>query len=134
MDAAAIAYMNEHILAPWVRELGLRIEHLEPHYGRFTMPENTILCRDGGVVSGQAVMAAADTCFAYTVSAETGQFVPMTTAYLNTHFLRALKRGDIRIEAKVVKAGSRLVMGQVEFFQGEEQQVAALSTVTFVRL
>src|SRR5688500_13572071 len=76
---AAGRLMSE-VFAPWVQELGLLIEAIES--GRpagapqdwqpgaiVRLPFSQKLCRDGGVICPQALMAAADTAMVFACAA-----------------------------------------------------------------
>jgi acyl-coenzyme A thioesterase PaaI-like protein len=47
--------------APWVQALGLRVESFAAGEVTLRLPQNPELSRIGGMVCGQALMAAADT-------------------------------------------------------------------------
>ncbi|MFC9098009.1 PaaI family thioesterase, partial [Streptomyces sp. NPDC057072] len=47
--------------APWVLELGLTVEELDDRRAVLRLPWSARLAREGGGMSGQALMAAADT-------------------------------------------------------------------------
>ena len=47
--------------APWVQALGLRVERFETDEVVLRLPQTDQLSRIGGMVCGQALMAAADT-------------------------------------------------------------------------
>jgi acyl-coenzyme A thioesterase PaaI-like protein len=61
----------DEVFAPWIRDLALRIESIEPDVAtgaaeqypgaRLRMPFSKRLRRDDGIVCGQALMAFADT-------------------------------------------------------------------------
>jgi acyl-coenzyme A thioesterase PaaI-like protein len=55
--------------APWVQELGLVVEEVQGGYARLRLPWSDRLAREGGALSGQALMAAADTAAVIAVSA-----------------------------------------------------------------
>ncbi|MFE7121860.1 PaaI family thioesterase, partial [Streptomyces sp. NPDC057654] len=47
--------------APWVRELGLTVTETGERHAVLRLPWSDALAREGGALSGQALMAAADT-------------------------------------------------------------------------
>lgn len=67
--------------APWVLDLGLTTVELDEGRAVLRLPWSDRLAREGGALSGQALMAAADTATVITVSAARGSFVPMTTVH-----------------------------------------------------
>ncbi|WP_159402133.1 MFS transporter [Streptomyces katrae] len=65
--------------APWVLALGLTVEETGERHAVLRLPWSDSLARDGGGLSGQALMAAADTATVIAVSAARGAYGPMTT-------------------------------------------------------
>ena len=99
--------------APWIQELGLRIEAIEPGRVTLRLPFDARLTRVGGMVCGQAIMAAADTAMVFAVASSLGGFQDMATVSQNTSFFRAAVKVDTLIEARVIKRGRSLVFGEV---------------------
>src|SRR4051794_14160403 len=93
------------VFAPWVQDLNLsveRIEHLPPPdvpdwqpAALLRMPFSERLCRNGGVVCGQALMALADTAMVIANLAANRGYRPMTTVDQTTHFMRAVSSSDV---------------------------------------
>ena len=54
------------------------------------MPFSERLCRNGGIVCGQALMAFADTAMVIANLAANRGYRPMTTVDQTTHFMRAV--------------------------------------------
>jgi acyl-coenzyme A thioesterase PaaI-like protein len=65
--------------APWVLALDLSVQALGEDRAILRLPWSQKLAREGGALSGQALMAAADTAAAIAVSAARGAYKPMTT-------------------------------------------------------
>jgi uncharacterized protein (TIGR00369 family) len=78
-------------------------------------------------------MAAADTAMVVAVSAALGGFRPMTTVSLNISFMRAVRAGDMRVVARVLRQGRNLVFGEVELLD-ESGALAAHATTTYALL
>ena len=53
-----------------------------------SLPVSAEIVHAGGVVCGQAIMAAADTAMLVAMIAQLGEFRPMTTVQLQTSFVR----------------------------------------------
>src|ERR1700732_2811045 len=109
--------------APWVQDLKLSICDIEfaPPPGGATdwqpgailrMPFSERLCRNGGTVSGQALMAFADTAMVIANLAANRGYRPMTTVDQTTHFMRAVT-GDVLADARVVRLGRTMSFGRV---------------------
>ena len=71
------------------------------------------LCRAGGVVCGQALMALADTAMVIAILAANRGFRPMTTVDQTTHFLKAVASSDVLADARVVRLGRTMSFGRV---------------------
>ena len=86
--------------------------------------------REGGSLSGQALMAAADTATVIAVSAARGAFVPMTTVQQSTTFQRAVTGVDVLVEAVLTKLGRRMAFADITMTaEGSEEIAARASTV-----
>ena len=99
--------------APWVRDLALVVERVEPGAATLRLPWSDRLAREGGAMSGQALMAAADTATVIAISAARGGFVPMTTVQLSTTFQRPIAGVDVRVLATVTKLGRTLAFADI---------------------
>jgi len=119
---AAGRLMTE-VFAPWVQDLGLLVERIES--GRpsgapadwqpgavIRLPFSNKLCRDGGVVCGQALMAAADTAMMIACSAAWNGYRPMSTIDQTIHFLRPVNF-DLLADARVMRVGRTTTFGRV---------------------
>ena len=100
--------------APWVQALGLKVEGFEDGAVTLRLPFNPELSRIGGMVCGQALMAAADTAMVLAIVTRLGKQRPMTTVQLNTSFLKPLANQDALVTAKVIRAGKNLVFGEID--------------------
>ncbi|MGX1913265.1 PaaI family thioesterase [Streptomyces phaeochromogenes] len=124
-DADKILSAN---FAPWVLELGLSVEELGDRRALLRLPWSDRLAREGGSLSGQALMAAADTATVIAVSAARGAYGPMTTVQQSTTFQRAV--ADVLIEAVVTKLGRRMAFADITMTaEGTEGIAARASTV-----
>jgi len=130
VDIAAANAVFERVLAPWVKELGLVVVEVSSEQTTLRLPESKQLMHGGGVVCGQALMAAADTAMVVAFSAALGGFRPMTTVNMNTTFLRPVTRGDMKVIARVVRSGKTLLYGDVDIV-GADGKVAAHATTTY---
>ena len=116
--------------APWVLDLGLTVEALGEDRAVLRLPWSERLAREGGGLSGQALMAAADTATVLAVSAARGAFVPMTTVQQSTSFLRPVTGADVLIEAVLTKLGRRTAFADITLSDaGSGLPAARASTV-----
>jgi uncharacterized protein (TIGR00369 family) len=109
-DAAGILRDN---FAPWVLDLGLVVEEVGEGTAVLRLPWSDRLAREGGAMSGQALMAAADTAVVIAVSGAKGGFVPMTTVQLSTSFMRPVVGKDVLVTVKLGKLGRTLAFADI---------------------
>lgn len=117
--------------APWILELGLRVEAAGEDRALLRLPWSDRLSREGGGLSGQALMAAADTATVIAVSAARGAYGPMTTVQQSTSFQRAVSGSDVLIEAVLTKLGRRMAFADITMTdEGSGEIAARASTVS----
>ena len=125
------------VFAPWIQALGLRCTSIGSDTASFVLPANADLSRGGGegggVVCGQAVAAAADTCSVVTLAATKAAFRPCTTVDLTTHFMRPLPEGDVEITITALSNGRRMATTRAEF-RAPGGKLAATATCAFAYL
>lgn len=100
--------------APWVLDLGLVPEEVGDGTAVLRLPWSDRLVREGGALSGQALMAAADTAVVLAVSGAKGGFVPMTTVQLSTTFQRPVKGQDVLVSVELSKLGRTMAFAEVD--------------------
>ncbi|MFF9019564.1 PaaI family thioesterase [Streptomyces eurythermus] len=120
--------------APWVLELGLAVEAVGEDRAVLRLPWSDRLAREGGGLSGQALMAAADTATVIAVSAARGGFVPMTTVQQSTSFQRAVTGADVLIEAVLTKLGRRMAFADVTLTDAASGSLAARASTVYALL
>lgn len=133
---AAQALLGE-VFAPWIDALDIKVREIDQSEVHFVLPENPNLSRrggeGGGVVCGQAIGAAADTCSVVTLSALNGTFRPCTTVDLTVHFMRPLPEGPADISVSALSNGRRMAATRTEF-RGSNGKLAASVTCAFAYL
>ncbi|MCH5671313.1 PaaI family thioesterase [Streptomyces gilvus] len=120
--------------APWVLELGLRVEAVGDDRAILRLPWSDRLSREGGGLSGQALMAAADTATVIAVSAARGVYGPMTTVQQSTSFQRAVSGSDVLIEAVLSKLGRRMAFADITMTDGDSGEIAARASTVYALL
>ena len=136
MAAAALqALLQGDTFAGHVHALGLRVTGSDDGTVSLALPVTPALVHGGGVVCGQALMAAADSAMVLAISALLGGFRPMTTVQLQTSFLRPIAgtESEVRLVARVLRAGKNLVFGEIEILDSAGR-LAAHSTTTYALL
>ncbi|SRR5258707_7370294 len=133
------------VFAPWVQDLGLSIERIEyapPSDAAADWQPGAILrmafserlCRHGGIVCGQALMALADTSMVFAILAANRGYRPMTTVDQTTHFMRAVTSSDVLADARVVRLGRTMSFGRVTLFGSADAKPVAIVSSAFAML
>lgn len=133
MDAATLQAEIPRIFAPWIAAMGLQVLETGSGRVRLQMPIRAEYVHVGGVMCGQAAMAAADTAMVLAMMCQLGEFRPMTTVQLQTSFLRPLSGEACFIEAEVLRAGKSLAFGRIDI-SGADGRLAVQATTTYALL
>src|SRR3979409_1829205 len=133
------------VFAPWVQDLALSIERIE--YAQppdaaadwqpgaiLRMPFSERLCRNGGIVCGQALMAFADTSMVIANLAANRGYRPLTTRDQTTHFMRAVPSPDVLADARVVRLGRTMSFGRVTVSSAADNKPVAIVSSAFAML
>ena len=133
------------VFAPWVLDLNLSVEAFDytpsPDSGAdwqpgavLRMPFSERLCRNGGIVCGQALMAFADTAMVLANLAANKGYRAMTTVDQTTHFMRAVTASDVLADARVVRLGRTMSFGRVTLFSATDNKPVAMVSSAFAML
>lgn len=120
--------------APWIQDLGLTVQTFGPGEVTLRLPQNPALSRIGGMVCGQAFMAAADTAMVLAIVTVLGNQRPMTTVQLNTSFLKPLSNQDALVTARVIRAGKSLVFGEIDIVSAGDGRSVCRASTTYALL
>lgn len=120
--------------APWVLALGLSVEALGDNRAVLRLPWSEGLAREGGALSGQALMAAADTATVIAVSAARGAYGPMTTVQQSTSFQRPVTGSDVLIESVLTKVGRRMAFADITMTDERSGELAARASTVYALL
>ncbi len=140
---AAGRLMTE-VVASWVQDLGLLVESVEAGrppgapadwqpgaVGR--LPFSNKICRDGGVVCGQALTALADTAMVFACSAAWNGYRPMSTIDQTMHFLRPVNF-DVLADARVVRIGRTTSFGRVTMYSAADRRPVGMASSAYAML
>jgi len=144
-DIAEARRVLGDVFAPWVQDLGLTVDGIEtsppPGAAADWQPRATLrmkfsdrLCRDGGIVCGQALMALADTSMVIAILAANRGYRPMTTVDQTTHFLKAATKSDVLADARVVRLGRTMSFGRVTLLSAADNKPVAMVSSAFAML
>jgi acyl-coenzyme A thioesterase PaaI-like protein len=132
--AAARALLGDDSFAPWVQALRLTPERVERDGVVLRLPFDTKLCRLGGTLSGQALLAASDTAMVLAISAANGSFRPMTTVGQTMSFQKPVSNRDVLVEARLQRLGRTMAFGEVHCRIDGDGGLAAHATSTYALL
>jgi uncharacterized protein (TIGR00369 family) len=113
LDIRAAEEILRANFAPWVLALDLSIRETTANSATLAMPSNPKLHRTGGIVSGQALMALADTAMVIALSAAGGEFRPFATVDVHTTFLRPATDSGVLALATVLRMGRTMGFAEV---------------------
>jgi uncharacterized protein (TIGR00369 family) len=134
MDIQTLQAALPEYFAPWVQELGLQVQSAEGSMVIVRLPLQERLARVGGMVCGQAMMAAADTCMVLALMQHLDGFRPCTTVQLNSSFLKPLSGQDGLIEARVLRAGKSLAFGEIDIRGAQDGKSVCRASTTYALL
>lgn len=116
---------------PFAEDFGFRIEHLGDGEAVARAVYNARFLRPGGTVSGPVMMGLADYVMYGAVLSVIGRVALAVTTNLNMNFLRRPKPGDVLAEARLMKLGQRLAVGEISLHTEGESALVAHATATY---
>ena len=133
LDAAQLQDAIPNIFAPWIAAMGLQVLRATPGEVCLRLPVKREFVHVGGVMCGQAAMAAADTAMVLAMMMKLDEFRPMTTVQLQTSFLRPVAGDHCTITARVLRSGKSLAFGAIDI-ANPDGRLAAQATTTYALL
>ncbi len=121
----------DQAFAPWVKALDLTITDVSPTGATLTMPITDDLARHGGIISGQALAAMADTAMVIATAGHFGTPRPVATTNLDTQFLRPGTGDLIQCKAEILRAGKALIFCRATMTALPSDKTVATATATF---
>lgn len=111
-------------LVPIIELLGLRIQSVEHGLVRVRIEYRDEFVRPGGSIAGAVLLAAADFAVWGCILSVMGRTDLTMTTNLNFNFLRRPALSDVIAEAKLLKLGRRLAVGEVQLYSnfGEDHE------------
>jgi acyl-coenzyme A thioesterase PaaI-like protein len=134
MSAEQLQQFYERVAAPWVRALELRVTDAQPGDVTFELDVRPDQVHTGGVLCGQALMAAFDTGMVLVMASIDAERM-FTTVSMNAVFERGIPddTGTVTFRARATKPGRSLVFGQVDCHLPDTKR-AATATTTYMWL
>ena len=133
LDIAQKIMRGELPPPPISRFLGFVIRAIEPGHAVFEMQVDERHHNPMGTLHGGVYCDLADAAMGYAYAATLAEGESFTTVELKINFLRAVRKGTLTAEAKIVKAGSTL--GYVECdVKDEAGKLVARAASTCIKL
>lgn len=94
--------------------MNLKVERFDADSVTLHLPQSEQLTRVGGMLCGQAMMAAADTAMVLALINHFGQFRRCSTVQLSSSFMKPLSGQDALVTARVQRAGKAIAFGEID--------------------
>jgi uncharacterized protein (TIGR00369 family) len=120
-EFAAILRQSLPMMVAW----GVETMALDHGKATLQLAGRSEFLRPGGTVSGPVLMGLADVALYAALLGAIGPVPLALTSNLTINFLRKPGPGAIRAEARILKLGRRLAVGEVQLFSGEEPEMVA---------
>ena len=116
---------------PLMGEQSIRVERVEDGLVEVRMVYHDRHLRPGGTISGASLMTLADTAMYLVVLAMIGPVALAVTTNLNINFLRKPAPADVIAQARLLKLGKRLAVGEVTMRSEGQAEPVAHATLTY---
>jgi len=123
------AFLYSHF--PDMKNPSFRVEKVDEHFAQVRLLYHDRHLRPGGTISGPSLMTLADTAMYIAVLAMIGPVALAVTTNLNINFLRKPAQADVIAQARLLKLGKRLAVGEVSMYSDGSAEPVAHATVTY---
>src|SRR5579872_6926680 len=131
MDSKTASWQWDKEKSHFVELLDLKLDSVSKGRAVMRMPYRPEISNGTGAVHGGAIVSLCDTCFYVALASIYGRQQDTTTAALQCNFLApALPPHDLVAEATVLKAGRRIVYGEVHVRSADK--LVAHATLNFL--
>jgi uncharacterized protein (TIGR00369 family) len=117
---------------PFAVACGIQAERLESGVANVRALYDSQFLRPGGTLSGPLMMALADYAVYAAVLTRIGLVEMAVTSSLNINFLTKATPGDLIAEARIIKLGKQLAVGEVDIRADARPELVAHATCTYV--
>ncbi|HLA21644.1 MAG TPA: PaaI family thioesterase [Pseudolabrys sp.] len=132
LNADAIAkLLHEEFPQAFYPGCGLSLERVDYGDVRVRRAFHEDHLRPGGTVSGPTMMELADFAMYVAVFSAIGPQPLAVTTNLTINFLRKPARADLIADARLMKVGKRLAVGEVTIYSGGSDEPVAHVTATY---
>ena len=134
LTVAAGQKIIDTVMVPWLDDLGMIVEEVSETGAVLRLPWDARIARDGGLITGQALMSFADAAMVVVISAAIGGFQKMATIDMTTSFLAPAYNTDVIARGTVIKRGKRMVFGRIDLETADTGEPVALIQTTWTLL
>ncbi len=117
--------------SPWVLDLNLTVVETGEQHVRIQMIPQERLNRYGDIVSGQALMAAADTAMVLAIFCALGEFTPCATVDMNTSFLKPATNVELHITGGIIRKGKTIIFARSDIVSSLDNKPVLSATGTY---
>jgi uncharacterized protein (TIGR00369 family) len=107
------------------------VEQVGSSFARLRMDYHERHVRPGGTLSGPSIMALADLALYVAILAHIGPVELAVTTNLSFNFLRKPERRGLVAEARLLKLGRRLAVGEIAVFSEGSAELVSHATGTY---
>jgi len=118
---------------PFAKLLGIKLDSVEPGDATLSLQIRDDFKQNAGVVHGGVIASLIDSATAFAIIPLLNHDERTTTVDLTISYLRPLTAGSMVARAKVLRAGTRLIVVSAELFD-DGRNLAATALSTYVRL
>jgi acyl-coenzyme A thioesterase PaaI-like protein len=119
------------LFAPWVQALNLQVERQDEEGVTLRLPQSDQLSRVGGILCGQAMMAAADTAMVLALIQHFGAFKPCSTVQLSSTFMKPLSGQDALVSARLLRVGKAMAFGEIDLSGADDGKSVFRASTTY---
>jgi len=127
-------HILDTVMTPWLDELGMVVEEVSQTGAVIRLPWDARIARDGGLITGQALMSFADAAMVVVISSAIGGFQKMATIDMTTSFLAPAFNTDVIARGDVIKRGKRMIYGRIDLETADTGEKIALIQTTWTLL
>lgn len=115
---------------PFGKMMGLAVDYFQSDHVRLRAVYSERFLRPGGTIAGPVMMGLADAALYALVLSRIGPVELAVTTNLTINFLKRPAPGDIIADARMLKLGKRLAVGEVSLFSESDSAEDPVAHVT----
>lgn len=115
---------------PFGEMMGLAVDYFQSDHVRLRAVYSERFLRPGGTIAGPVMMGLADAALYALVLSRIGPVELAVTTNLTINFLKRPAPGDVIADARMLKLGKRLAVGEVSLFSESDSAEDPVAHVT----